>query len=185
MKKLALLSALIILYPLATQAQNNWRGLDRSPLDMAYFPDNFAHDRQGDQKAVVRVIYSRPQKKGRKIFGNKVQYGKVWRTGANEAAEIKFYKDVTIGGKKVKAGTYSLFTIPGEKEWTIIINSDLDYWGAYSYKEQNDILRTTVKSKKMEGNVEAFTIQFDANGNKQAVMKLAWDQTLVEVPMSY
>lgn len=185
MKKLALLSALIILYPLATQAQNNWRGLDRSPLDIAYFPDNFAHDRRGDEKAVVRVIYSRPQKKGREIFGSQVKYGKVWRTGANEAAEIKFYQDVTIVGKKVSAGTYSLFTIPGEKEWTIIINSDLDYWGAYSYKEQNDVLRTTVKSKKMEGSVEAFTIQFDTGGNKQAVMKLAWDQTLVEVPMGY
>ena len=186
MRKLILFAFLLIFYPLVTQAQTtSWRGLDRSPLDIAYFPDNFAHDRQAGQNAIVRVIYSRPQKKGREIFGSKVPFGKVWRTGANEATEIQFYQNVTIGGKKIKAGTYSLFTIPGEKEWTIIINSDLDYWGAYSYQEQNDALRTTVKPKKLEGNVEAFTIQFEADGENKTIMKLAWDQTLVEVPVSF
>ncbi len=186
MKRLILLGAALILCSLTSQAQTtNWRGLDRSPLDMAFFPDNFAHDRRPGESAVVRVIYSRPQKKDRDIFGSKVPYGKVWRTGANEAAEIKFYKSVTIGGKKLKAGTYSLFTIPGEKEWTVIINSDLDYWGAYSYKQENDLLRTTVKSKKLEGAVEAFTIQFAGDGGNKAVMKLAWDHTLVEVPISF
>jgi hypothetical protein len=68
-----------------------------------------------------------------------VPYGKVWRTGANEATEIKFYQDVDLGGKKVKAGSYSLFTIPGEKEWVGDLNTDLDYWGAYKYNEKNDV----------------------------------------------
>ena len=186
MKKLILFATLLIIYPLFAQAQSGgWRGLDRSPLDIAYFPDNFAHDRQGNQKAIVRVIYSRPQKKGREVFGGMVAFDKVWRTGANESPEIKFYQDVTIGGKKVKAGSYSLFAIPGKKEWTIIINSDLDYWGAYRYKEKNDVLRTTAASKKVEDNVEDFTIQFVSDGANKAVMKLAWDQTLVEVPISF
>ena len=186
MKKLILFAALLILSPVVTQAQNvSWRGLDKSPLDYAYFPDNFPHDRQAGQKAVVRVIYSRPQKKGREVFGGMVAYGKVWRTGANENPEIKFYQNVTIGGQKVKAGTYSLFAIPGEKEWNIIINTDLDYWGAYRYKEQNDLLRIKAPTQKLDDVIEAFTIQFVGDGENKAVMKMAWDQTLVEVPISF
>ena len=186
MKQLTLFALLLILITPKTNAQSiSSPGLDRSPLDYAYFPDNFAHDRREGEKALVRVIYSRPQKKGREIFGNKVPYGKVWRTGANENPEIKFYQNATIAGKKVKAGTYSLFAMPGEKEWTIIINKDLDYWGAYKYKEQHDLLRVTAKTQKLDNVIEAFTIQFVDDGENKAVMKMAWDQTLVEVPISF
>src|SRR5688572_27740688 len=79
-----------------------FRGLDKSPLDIAYFPDHFAHDRKEGQKAMVKVVYSRPYKNNREVFGTLVPYGKVWRTGANEATEIKFYEDATVGGKKIK-----------------------------------------------------------------------------------
>lgn len=106
----------------------------------------------------------------------------MWRAGANEATEIKFYQDVELSGKKVKAGTYALFTIPGEKEWTIILNSDLDYWGAYSYNDKNDVLRVSAPATQLNSTVENFTIQFESKGEKQGVMKLAWDKTLVEVP---
>ncbi len=157
--------------------------LDRSPMDMAYYPDNFAHDRKPGEKAIVRVTYSRPKKNGREIFGKLIPYGKVWRTGANEAAEIKFYEDIDFGGKNVKAGTYSLFTIPGEKEWTIILNTDLDYWGAYSYKDANDILRLTAPATALNAAVENFTIQFESKGENQGAMKLAWDKTMIEVPL--
>ncbi len=171
-----------ILFSSVVKAQS-FRGLDISPMDMAYFPDNFAHDRKPGQKAVVRVTYSRPEMKGREIFGKLVPYGKVWRTGANEATEIKFYQDVELAGKKVKAGTYSLLTIPAEKEWTIILNSDLDYWGAFSYKQANDVLRAIAMSTETSNSVENFTIQFQSTGEKQGVMKLAWAKTVVEVPI--
>lgn len=168
-----------------TAIGQSFRSPDKSPLDVAYFPDHFAHDRKEGQKAIVKVYYSQPQKKDREIFGKKVPYGKVWRTGANEAVEFKAYQDISIGGEKLAAGTYSLFTIPGEKEWTIIINTDLDYWGAYRYKQENDVLRVVVPSKSMDKVVEAFSIRFAEAGDNAAVMRLAWDQTLVEVPIAY
>ena len=89
--------------------------VDKSTLDIAYLPHNFAHDRENGELAIAKVTYSRPLKKDREIFGNLVPYGKVWRTGANESTEIKFYRDVNFGGQHIKAGTYSLFTIPGEQ----------------------------------------------------------------------
>jgi hypothetical protein len=166
------------------QAQT-FRKVDKSPLDYAYLPDHFAHDRKDGEKAIVRVTYSRPSKNDREIFGKLVPYGKVWRTGANENTEIKFYQDVELGGKKVQAGTYTLFTIPGEKEWTVILNKELDYWGAYKYNEKSDVLRVTVPSTTLNEALENFSIQFEGKGEKQAVMKLGWDKTLVEVPIIY
>lgn len=163
----------------------NFASLDKSPMDMAYFPNNFAHDRKAGEKAIVRVTYSRPPRNGREIFGKLVPYGKVWRAGANEATEIKFYQDIELGGKAVKAGSYSLFTIPGEKEWTIILNSDLDYWGAYSYNEKNDLVRVNAPVTVLNSSVEPFTIQFASKGEKQGIMKLAWDKTVVDVPFRF
>jgi hypothetical protein len=184
MKRIFFTALFITLFSSLSMAQE-FSGLDKSPMDMAYFPHNFAHDRKAGEKAVVRVIYSRPLKKGREVFGKLIPYGKVWRAGANEATEIKFYQDVELGGKKVKAGTYSLFTIPGEKEWTIILSNDLDYWGAYSYNTKNDVVRVTAPATETNDVVENFTIQFDGKGEKQASMKLAWDTTVVAVPIKY
>ena len=184
MKKLTLFLFLVLMISSVSYAQS-LRGLDKSPLDNAYFPDNFAHDRKPGEKAVLRVTYSRQQKKERDVFGGIVPYDKVWRTGANEATEIILYQDVKFVDKKLKAGSYSLFTIPGEKEWTIIFNSDLDYWGAYSYNPENDVLRISVQTGTLDEVVEAFTIQFEKKDEGTAVMKLAWDQTLVELPFSY
>jgi hypothetical protein len=183
MKKLLMPLLSIMLFSTACIAQE-FAGLDKSPMDMAYYPNNFAHDRKAGEQAVIRVIYSRPQKNGREIFGKTVPLGKVWRTGANEASEIKFYKDVEFAGKKVKAGTYSLFTIPGEKEWTIILNSDMDYWGAYSYNEKKDVLRVTAPVSPLESVIENFTIQFDSKASNQGVMKLVWDKTMAQVPFT-
>ena len=153
--------------------------------------DNFAHDRKfapkliGDTPALVRITYSRPAKKEREIFGKLIPYNEVWRTGANESTEIKFFKDVIIQGKKVKAGTYSLFTIPNANEWLIIINSDVDFWGAYSYNQANDILRVTVPVKNSVEVIENFSIQLLKVNSSEAVVRLAWDTTLVELLIAF
>jgi len=181
MKKVYFVIMAAVLFTTAALGQT-FRGLDKSPMDMAYYPDNFAHDRKPGEKAIIRVTYSRPSKNNREIFGKLVPFNKVWRAGANEASEIKFYEDVELAGKKVKAGTYSLFTIPGEKEWVIILNSDLDYWGAYSYKADNDVLRVIVPVNSLSNVVENFSIQFESAGEKQGLMKMAWDKTVITVP---
>ena len=181
-KVIILFSILITYVPSFGQA---FRGLDKSPLDIAYFPDHFAHDRKEGQKALVKVVYSRPHKNNRELFGDLVPYGKIWRTGANEATEIKFYEDATVGGKKIKKGTYSLFTIPEKERWTIIFNSDLDYWGAYTYSEKNDILRVTAQSEKIENEMANFTIQFKEDEKNKATMVMTWGNTLVKVPIEF
>jgi hypothetical protein len=129
----------------------------------------------------VKVSYGQPSKRGRVIFGGLESYGKVWRTGANEATEITFAKDGTFGGKPVKAGTYTLFTIPGEKEWSVILNSELKQWGAYKYDQIKDknVLQVKVPAQTISGPaVEKLTITLPANK-----FVLEWDQTRVEVPM--
>jgi hypothetical protein len=159
--------------------------LDKSPLDVAYLPDNFAHDRVDGEKAIAKVYYSRPAKNGRVVFGKMAPYGKVWRLGANEATELKTFQDLTLGDKKIKAGTYTMFAIPGEGEWIIILNSQLDFWGVYAYQERNDVARFTVPTKSLPEVVEAFSIRFEDLGNNAAVMRIAWDQTLVEIPVKH
>ncbi|WP_109673080.1 DUF2911 domain-containing protein [Dyadobacter jejuensis] len=185
MKKNAILLVLAILMAFTAQAQK-FRGLDNSPRDIAYFPDNFAHDRKGDDKVFAKVSYSRPFAKDREIFGKLVPYGKVSRTGADEATEITFYQDAKIAGKSVKAGTYSLFTIPNEKDWVIILNKDVDVWGAYKYKEAQDVLRVTVPVTSTSNDyAENFSIQFKSTGDKKGEMLMGWAKTLVAVPVSF
>ena len=118
------------------------------------------------------------------MLGDTEKYGKVWRTGANETTEIKFYKDVTVGDKKLTAGTYSLYTIPNADKWVIIFNSKLDTWGAYEYDESKDVARIEVPAGKSDSEVEAFTIAFDGKGGS-GDMVLAWENTMVKVPFKY
>ena len=187
MKTPFLLACLLALAFTNLQAQT-FRGLDKSPMDMAYYPDDFAHDRKfapqkaGD-KAYIRFTYNRTAKKDREVFGKLVPFGKVWRVGANEAPEIKLYQDVTIQGQPLKAGVYSVFMIPNENEWTVIFNSDLDVWGAYSYNQANDVLRVAANVKKTEEVVENLSIQFSKGTNNEAIMRLGWDKTVVELPI--
>ena len=131
----------------------------------------------------IKVTYGRPYKKGRVVFGELEKYGKVWRTGADEATEITFKKDGKFGGQKVKAGTYTLFTIPNEKEWTIILNSQLKQWGAYSYEKnkEKDVLKFNVPSKKLDSVVEQNTIRLV----KDKAVIIEWDQTQVSIPIDF
>jgi hypothetical protein len=176
MKKSTLISALafslVMLFSTNLSAQN-FSDLDKSPMDAASFPSSYkVSDKQ------VKVIYSRPQLKGRDVK-TLTPNGEVWRTGANEAVEITFYQDKMFGDKKVKAGTYTMYTIPNEKEWTVILSSDLNVWGAYSYNEANDVARVTVPVKEGKKSLEAFSITFDDDGT----MYMGWDTILVAVPI--
>lgn len=123
----------------------------------------------------ITIDYSRPSKRGREIFGGLEEYGKVWRTGANESTWIEVSEDVEVEGKTLAAGKYGLFTIPGKDEWTIIFNKKWDGWGAYEYKEADDVLRVKVSPVESDGVVEMFTIGIEESGD----VNLAWDQTQV------
>jgi hypothetical protein len=184
MKKYILSLILLVGIGYGSQAQS-FRGPDKSPMDVAYLPDNFAHDRKAGEEVIAKAYYSRPNKSDRVVFGGIVPFGKVWRLGANEAVEFKAFKDITLGGENLKAGTYSMFAIPGESEWTIIINSDLDYWGAFKYDESKDVIRFSVPAKSTEEVVESFSIRFEDLGNNSGVMRIGWDKTMVEIPVSY
>ena len=129
----------------------------------------------------VKVAYGQPSKRGRVIFGQLEPYGKVWRTGANEATEITFAKNATFGGQQVKAGTYTLFTIPNENEWEIILNPELKQWGAYGYDKikDKDLPHVKVPVKKLDQPVEKLTLRFDDNNS----LLIEWDQTQVAVPI--
>lgn len=153
----------------------NFSDLDKSPLDIASFPTSYK-----DSNKEIKVIYSRPQLKGREL-STLAPNGKVWRTGANEAVELVLYTDFNLGETTLKAGTYSLATIPGETEWTIIINSDLNTWGSYYYNEKKDIARITVPVTKSSKSLEAFSIAFEGD-SKITNMHLAWGTVRVAVP---
>ncbi len=162
--------AFVMLLSINVNAQK-FGGLDKSPLDAAVYKTS------RNSPAIAKVIYSRPQLKGRDL-SSLAPNGKVWRTGANEAANITLYKDVKIGEKAVSAGEYSLFTIPGGKEWTIILSKDINVWGAYSYNEVNDVIRVNAPVSTGE-SLEAFSIAF-TEGN----MHLGWGTTRVTVPLT-
>jgi len=149
-----------------------FKNLDKSPMDMASFPSSYKISEK-----LVKVIYSRPQLNGRDLV-KLAPPEKVWRTGANEATEITFYKDVIFGGKALKAGTYSLFTIPSYKgDWTVIINKARNVWGSYYYNQDLDIIRVPGKTSTNEENIEAFSMMFD----KDMTLKIGWGKTVVSV----
>jgi Protein of unknown function (DUF2911) len=124
--------------------------------------------------ANINISYSQPAVKGRKIWGDLVPFDQVWRTGANGATVFETDKDVKIEGKMLKAGKYALFTIPTEKEWTIIFNKKSDQWGSYDYSDKLDALRVKVKSETTKDMVERLT--FDIKDSK---VKLTWEKLAV------
>lgn len=159
--------------------------LDKSPMDMAYFPADYPMlktQNKATAAPLVRVIYSRPQRDNRAIFGELVEYNQVWRLGANEATEIEFFKDATIGGKKVAKGRYTLYAIPTETKWTIIINKDTDTWGAFVYDQKKDVLRTDVPTQALSAPVDAFSMSF-TKADRGAALQIAWDSVSVSLPI--
>jgi len=135
--------------------------------------------------ADVEVTYSRPFVKEREVFGGLEPWGKVWRTGANEATKITFEEDAKVEGKALPAGTYSLFTIPRENgKWTVIFNKEADQWGAFQYKEEEDALRVDVTAQPTHHH-EMFTIAFSDVTADSTVMNLVWKETRVPVEISF
>lgn len=131
----------------------------------------------------VTITYSRPSMRGRKIYGELVPYGKVWRTGANAATTLKTDADLTIGGASVPAGTYTLYSIPEEKKWTLIINKETGQWGT-KYDEKQDLARVDMKLSKNSSPTEQFTISFDQTNANAAVLKLDWADTTARVDVA-
>jgi hypothetical protein len=132
----------------------------------------------------ITITYSRPAVKGRVIFGGINPYGQVWRTGANAATTIAFTENVLIEGHSVPAGTYALFSIPEKNEWTIILNKTAKQWGAYSYKEDADLLRFKVKPICLAEKRESFTIQFADETTHSSNLYLVWDHTAVAIKLN-
>ena len=130
----------------------------------------------------LTVTYGRPYKKGRVVFGELEKFGKVWRVGADQATQITFNQDTKFGGQAVPKGTYAMFALVEEKEWTIILNSVLGQWGAYSYdkNKDKDVVKVKVPVKKVADVVEQLTIKAD-----DKVLTISWDQTQVSVPLSF
>ena len=129
----------------------------------------------------IEIVYSRPGVKNRTIFGGIVPYGQVWRTGANQATKITFSTPVKLEGTAIPAGTYALFTIPGETEWTIIINKGATQWGAFQYNQKDDIVRFKVTPVTLAESIETFTIEFNHIRDESAVLNLVWDKTVVPI----
>ncbi|MDR7370141.1 DUF2911 domain-containing protein [Flavobacterium aquidurense] len=184
MKKFSLL-AIILLAAISMNAQEvKFAPLDASPADIAYFPSRSIKFKKTDTPSqLIKVIYSRPAVKGRVIFGGLIPFGEVWRVGANENTEIKFYKPATINGVAVPAGSYSLFAIPEKDKWTIIINKELDMWGSYAYDESKDLVRISVPVKTVPTPIELLSIAFTAKDGITNLV-IGWEKTTVDVPIT-
>jgi hypothetical protein len=180
MKKIILMLT-CSLFIFSAEAQYKFPALDASPADFAYFT---LRSPNTGSPVKIKVAYSRPAKKGRDIFGALEAYGKVWRAGANESTEITFFTPVTVGEKKISAGTYSLFAIPNKDTWTIILNSVVNRWGAYSYDQTKDVIRTDVPVKSLPEVVETLSMTFtERPGGANLIM--GWDKTAVELPITF
>ncbi len=159
--------------------------VDKSPLDISYYPDNYPVLKIQDKVAgpiLARVVYSRPQKNNRVVFGDLIEYGKVWRLGANEATELEFFVNVKINNVKIKKGRYTLYSIPYADKWTIILNKENDTWGSFRYDVKKDIVRIDVPVQKQTVIAEYFSLLFEkANGG--FALTAAWDDVKVSLPV--
>jgi hypothetical protein len=179
--------ALALFTSILVNAQQKPTDLDKSPMDMSYWPSNFPMLKlsgKASGEPFARVIYGRPQKNGRTLFGDIVQYNTIWRLGANEATEIEFFVPVKIDGKLVPKGRYTLYSIPNESNWILILNTDNFSWGNFSYNAKKDLLRVQVPVIKTMDTTEAFTLYFEET-NLGAGLIILWDQVKVMLPISF
>ena len=164
-------------------AQNTPDKLDASPMDMSWSPAGYPG--QMIQKKFTggpnaRIIYSRPQLKGRTILGDKEKYNTIWRLGANESTELEFFKDGTIGGKKLAKGRYTVYALIDSLKWSVIINRATDSWGAYTYDSTKDVLRVDAAVQPIAPQ-ENMTIYFDNTNN----LVMMFDKAKVVVPVTF
>ena len=170
------------------ESVNPYIANDQSPMDMSYYPHDYpVLKMNGTDSAelVARVIYSRPQKKRRVIFGYSAgslrEYGKEWRLGANEATEIEFFKNVYISGKEIKKGRYIIYCIPYADKWTIILNTNLFTWGLHLDKTK-DVFKTDVPTTTQSPPLEDFTMVFEPASYGTDLL-MAWDNVKVILPI--
>lgn len=183
-------SIVVGVFALTVNAQE-FSKIDKSIMDASYFPDNapkraFIKDKtkQMEAEPKIRILYSRPLKKGRTIFGDVVKFDEAWRIGANESTEILFLTDVVFGGTEVKAGRYTLIAVPTEKEWTIKLNSVNDGWGNYSYDSAFDVASVTVPTAISANEIEALSIVMYEKTKNVVHIKIGWDNTTAEIPVT-
>ncbi len=189
--KQTIILAFFITVALVSNAQNGTKlpPLDKSPMDISYYPVNYPvlkiQPNKTIEPLVARVIYSRPSKAGRKVFGELVEDGKVWRLGANEATEIEFFRDVKIGGKTVKKGRYTLYALENPGKWTMIVNKETDTWGAFKYDAAKDVVRIDCTVTTIREITESFTMLFEKQTDKSISLVMAWDDVMVKMPISW
>jgi hypothetical protein len=179
--------ALLFCFSATAFSQTKFPPVDKSPMDMSYFPVGYPVSKIQDkplEPLVARVIFSRPQKNGRTIFGDLLEYGKVWRMGANEATEIEFFQNVRIGGVRVKKGRFTLYCIPYADKWTMIINRETDTWGSFKYDENKDVTRLDVPVQRLAEPLENFVMTFEKSATG-AYLVIAWDTIKVNLPITF
>jgi len=160
--------------------------LDKSPMDMSYYPVEYTKQKMvkaAEEPLIARVIYSRPRKDKRIIFGDVIKYGSPWRLGANEATEIEFFKDVRINNQKIEQGRYIIYCIPSPDKWKLILNSDLFTWGL-KFDSTKDLHQFTVPVQKANAPFERFTMEFEKLP-KGMQLHIAWDSLHADLPIVY
>jgi hypothetical protein len=170
-----------------TEAPNPYLDTDVSSMDMSYYPVDYPSLKMNhliSTAPLARVIYSRPHKGGRKIFGGLVPYNQQWRLGANEASEIEFYKTAVIQQKKIPAGRYIIYCMPQETKWTIVLNNDIFTWGK-EIDSTKDLVHFEIPVEKTTVPCEYFTMTFLNEKDDRAVLLMAWDDIVARLPISF
>lgn len=183
------ISIILFLFYFQVSAQTNspvTPPLDKSQMDMSYYPVNYPILKIQDkvtEPLVMRVVYSRPQLNGRKVFGGLQEYGEVWRLGANEATEIEFFKEVTINNIKIRKGRYTFYAIPFPDKWIFILNRETDTWGSFRYDSVRDVVRINLPVQKHE-LTENMSITFEKSSSG-ADMNMYWEDVKVILPVVF
>jgi len=190
MKKLIFVS-ILLLFGLVIQAQGDskWPPIDVSPMEVIYYPANVAwrnylkgEERNANPK--MKLIYSRPQKKGRQIFGGLIAFGSDWRLGANEATTISFYQAIGIGDQTLQAGTYTIAATVNESEWTINISTETGIWGIANRDEDQIVAKMTVPTELIESTTESLSMTFQEVSDKEVDLIIQWENTRAKLPIN-
>jgi len=169
-----------------TDSTNPFAPIDISPMDMSYFPSDYPVKKMAGKTTglpVARVIYSRPHRQGRKIFGALLKYGEPWRLGANEATEIEFFKSVSIQNKKIPKGKYVLYAIPQADKWTIVFNTNLNSWGLKP-EPKDDVFKFDIPVTNTDRPIEYFSMVFQKT-DKGTDLVMAWDTVVARLPIQF
>jgi len=164
-------------------------GDDSSPMDLAAYPNssrfrNFQKPEDFDASAPkIRIIYSRPQMRGREIFGGLLKYGEMWRMGANQTTAVTFFEDVMIGDTKVSKGKYGIFAVPNEKSWDFIIHKNVQSWGHAGHDEKDNVVTISAPTAKTPSTLEALSITYQEKGDGMVDIIVGWEDTMARLPV--